>query len=62
MNTVVFLLPRKIEGQSNGAGTSGESEFPYMPNQNTTDSEITEDGFRWRKYGQKVVKGSSYPR
>ncbi|XP_016445312.1 WRKY transcription factor 44 [Nicotiana tabacum] len=53
---------RKIEGQSNGAGTSGESEFPYMPNQNTTDSEITEDGFRWRKYGQKVVKGSSYPR
>nr|XP_009773393.1 PREDICTED: WRKY transcription factor 44 isoform X1 [Nicotiana sylvestris] len=53
---------RKIEGQSNGAGTSGESAFPYTPNQNTTDSEITGDGFRWRKYGQKVVKGSSYPR
>ncbi|OIT25862.1 PREDICTED: WRKY transcription factor 44 [Nicotiana attenuata] len=53
---------RKIEGQPNEAGTSGESAFPYMPNQNTTDSEITGDGFRWRKYGQKVVKGSSYPR
>lgn len=53
---------RKMKGQSNGAGTSGESTFPYIPNQSTTDSEITEDGFRWRKYGQKVVKGSSYPR
>lgn len=53
---------RKIKGLSNRAGTSGESTTPYIPNQSTTDSEITEDGFRWRKYGQKVVKGSSYPR
>ncbi|KAG5582948.1 hypothetical protein H5410_053575 [Solanum commersonii] len=53
---------RKLKGQCNGAGTSGESTFPYIPNQSTTDSEITDDGFRWRKYGQKVVKGSSYPR
>nr|AMR43368.1 WRKY transcription factor [Petunia x hybrida]AMR43369.1 WRKY transcription factor [Petunia x hybrida] len=53
---------RKIEGQPNGAGTSGESALPHMSIQNTTDSEITEDGFRWRKYGQKVVKGNSYPR
>ncbi|XAR50979.1 hypothetical protein NMG60_11005459 [Bertholletia excelsa] len=30
--------------------------------QNSTDSEIIGDGFRWRKYGQKVVKGSPYPR
>ncbi|CAN4118936.1 unnamed protein product [Withania somnifera] len=53
---------RKMKGQSNGAGTSGESTIPYIPNQSTTDSEITEDGFIWRKYDQKVVKGSSYPR
>ncbi|XP_055808756.1 WRKY transcription factor 44 isoform X2 [Solanum dulcamara] len=53
---------RKMKGRFNGAGTSGESIFPYIPNQSTTDSEITEDGFRWRKYGQKVVKGNSYPR
>ncbi|KAH0720896.1 hypothetical protein KY289_006231 [Solanum tuberosum] len=53
---------RKLKGQCNGAGTSGESTFPCLPNQSTTDSEITDDGFRWRKYGQKVVKGSSYPR
>uniref|UniRef100_K4D3M4 WRKY domain-containing protein n=2 Tax=Solanum lycopersicum TaxID=4081 RepID=K4D3M4_SOLLC len=53
---------RKTKALCNGAGTSGESTFPYIPKQSTTDSEITEDGFRWRKYGQKVVKGSSYPR
>ncbi|VFQ94823.1 unnamed protein product [Cuscuta campestris] len=29
---------------------------------NMTDSEATGDGYRWRKYGQKVVKGNTYPR
>ncbi|GLJ54138.1 hypothetical protein SUGI_1159730 [Cryptomeria japonica] len=28
----------------------------------TTEADILEDGFRWRKYGQKVVKGNPYPR
>jgi WRKY transcription factor 2 len=28
-----------------------------------TDADVNEDGFRWRKYGQKVVKGNdAYPR
>ncbi|CAN0926789.1 WRKY transcription factor 44 [Linum grandiflorum] len=27
-----------------------------------TDPEILGDGFRWRKYGQKVVRGNPYPR
>ncbi|KAH9301641.1 hypothetical protein KI387_013224 [Taxus chinensis] len=28
----------------------------------TTEADVLEDGFRWRKYGQKVVKGNPYPR
>jgi len=27
-----------------------------------SESDVVDDGFRWRKYGQKVVKGSPYPR
>ncbi|PSS09908.1 WRKY transcription factor [Actinidia chinensis var. chinensis] len=41
-------------------GISGQE--PPVVVQNSTDSEIMGDGFRWRKYGQKVVKGNPYPR
>jgi hypothetical protein len=27
-----------------------------------TDVEIMDDNFKWRKYGQKAVKNSPYPR
>nr|ARU79619.1 WRKY transcription factor [Castanea mollissima] len=54
---------RKSENQSNEAGTSGDGvQEPRIVVQNATDTEITTDGFRWRKYGQKVVKGNPYPR
>ncbi|KAK7819023.1 wrky transcription factor 44 [Quercus suber] len=54
---------RKSENQSNEAGIPGEGvQEPRIVVQNSTDTEITTDGFRWRKYGQKVVKGNPYPR
>ncbi|CAI8614540.1 unnamed protein product [Vicia faba] len=54
---------RKNENQSNEAAPSEEGLVePRIVMQNSADSEILGDGFRWRKYGQKVVKGNPYPR
>ncbi|KAJ4704809.1 WRKY transcription factor [Melia azedarach] len=54
---------RKGENQSNEAGLAEEAmQEPRIVVQSSTDSEILNDGFRWRKYGQKVVKGNPYPR
>ncbi|KAK9168934.1 hypothetical protein Syun_001074 [Stephania yunnanensis] len=50
---------RKAMILPNDDGTIRE---PRIVMQNSTDSEILGDGFRWRKYGQKVVKGNPYPR
>lgn len=35
---------------------------PRVVVQTTSDIDILEDGFRWRKYGQKIVKGNPNPR
>ncbi|OVA09944.1 DNA-binding WRKY [Macleaya cordata] len=53
----------KIDYQSHEVGIAGlgVKEPPSMV-QSSTDSEVLRDGFRWRKYGQKVVKGNPYPR
>lgn len=58
-----LTLCRKNENQSNEAVASEEGIVePRTVMQNSVDSEILGDGFRWRKYGQKVVKGNPYPR
>ncbi|CAL0326813.1 unnamed protein product [Lupinus luteus] len=54
---------RKNENQSNEASISEEGLVePRITVQTSTDSVVLGDGFRWRKYGQKVVKGSPYAR
>ncbi|KAH8485283.1 hypothetical protein H0E87_026899 [Populus deltoides] len=54
---------RKAGIQSNKGGISGEGvQEPRVVVQSSTDSEILGDGFRWRKYGQKIVRGNPYPR
>ncbi|XP_061965210.1 WRKY transcription factor 44-like [Populus nigra] len=54
---------RKTEIQSTEGGMAGEGvQEPRVVVQSSTDSEILGDGFRWRKYGQKIVKGNPYPR
>lgn len=30
--------------------------------QTRSEVDLLDDGFKWRKYGQKVVKGSAHPR
>ncbi|KAF7818565.1 WRKY transcription factor 44 [Senna tora] len=54
---------KNIEKQNcNEGGEEGIVEGGEVVVQSCTDSEIVGDGFRWRKYGQKVVKGNPFPR
>ena len=50
------------EGSSGGAGGSKPVREPRLVVQTLSDIDILDDGFRWRKYGQKVVKGNPNPR
>ncbi|GJP48374.1 hypothetical protein CLOM_g7669 [Closterium sp. NIES-68] len=43
------------EVQGRGKGKRVEVRVPC-------EEEVIEDGYRWRKYGQKVVRGNTYPR
>ncbi|KAL6967780.1 WRKY transcription factor [Sarracenia purpurea var. burkii] len=54
----------KIEGESEGVSAAGSRTVrePRVVVQTTSDIDILDDGYRWRKYGQKVVKGNPNPR
>ncbi|XP_020585978.1 probable WRKY transcription factor 26 [Phalaenopsis equestris] len=54
----------KMEGGNEGAALAGNKTVrePRVVVQTTSDIDILDDGYRWRKYGQKVVKGNPNPR
>lgn len=54
---------RKNKNKLHEAGISEEGlQNPYGVVQSNNESELIGDGFRWRKYGQKIVKGNPNPR
>ncbi|CAH8387208.1 unnamed protein product [Eruca vesicaria subsp. sativa] len=54
----------KGENETNGGNLNGSKTVrePRIVVQTTSDIDILDDGYRWRKYGQKVVKGNPNPR
>ncbi|KAF2291314.1 hypothetical protein GH714_022628 [Hevea brasiliensis] len=54
----------KAEGENEEISAPGSRTVrePRVVVQTTSDIDILDDGYRWRKYGQKVVKGNPNPR
>ncbi|KAL2226199.1 UNVERIFIED_CONTAM: putative WRKY transcription factor 4, partial [Sesamum indicum] len=52
---------RNIDIQSSPPNHRTVTE-PKIIVQTTSEVDLLDDGYRWRKYGQKVVKGNPYPR
>ncbi|KAL2333039.1 hypothetical protein Fmac_014252 [Flemingia macrophylla] len=54
----------RMEGENEGISSVGSRTVrePRVVVQTTSDIDILDDGYRWRKYGQKVVKGNPNPR
>ncbi|XP_075517261.1 putative WRKY transcription factor 33 [Primulina tabacum] len=54
----------KGENENEGVSAAGSRTVrePRIVVQTKSDIDILDDGYRWRKYGQKVVKGNPNPR
>ena len=53
---------RKLESYAEMSGATRAIREPRVVVQTTSEVDILDDGYRWRKYGQKVVKGNPNPR
>nr|AZU90778.1 WRKY transcription factor 3 [Siraitia grosvenorii]QEE82237.1 WRKY transcription factor 3 [Siraitia grosvenorii] len=49
-------------GKNKGKMVGKRSALPRIAFQTRSAEDVLDDGYRWRKYGQKAVKHSSYPR
>lgn len=45
-----------------GSGRGKKVSRPRFAFQTRSANDILDDGYRWRKYGQKAVKNSTHPR
>lgn len=63
-STYANMLSRNIEVQTSEPAASSHRTVtePRIIVQTTSEVDLLDDGYRWRKYGQKVVKGNPYPR
>lgn len=58
-----MFYTRKIEAYTTEmSGATRAIREPRVVVQTTSEVDILDDGYRWRKYGQKVVKGNPNPR
>lgn len=58
-----LLLYRRRDDKSKEVAAAPRTiREPRVVVQTTSDVDILDDGYRWRKYGQKVVKGNLNPR
>ncbi|VAH21534.1 probable WRKY transcription factor 56 [Triticum dicoccoides] len=51
----------KGKGSARGRG-SRKASRPRFAFQTKSENDVLDDGYRWRKYGQKAVKNSAFPR
>lgn len=58
-----MIINRKVESYpTDMSGATRAIREPRVVVQTTSEVDILDDGYRWRKYGQKVVKGNPNPR
>ncbi|MQM18003.1 hypothetical protein Taro_050986 [Colocasia esculenta] len=53
---------RRKDGGGFDVSALGKTNLPRVVVQTLSEVDILDDGYRWRKYGQKVVKGNPNPR
>jgi hypothetical protein len=55
-------LQKKLKGPAAERPSLPRTSRPRYAIQTRTEVDVIDDGYRWRKYGQKPVKNSAHPR